>query len=201
MTVQYNSIDLSGFEFDAIIFDCDGTLADNMPLHFQAWKYAVEKNGASFILTPEMILKNAGKGMHEVIGILNREFGDHLEASKIAAAKDEYFEIHHMNVEPIPEVMEVVNRYKGKIPMSVASGSRTVSVKRTLEHLGIEGLFCPIVTVDDVEHGKPAPDMFLKAAGGMGVAPERCIVFEDGELGIQAAKACGMAWIRVESRL
>ena len=193
--------DLSDYRFDAIVFDCDGTLADNMPLHYEAWKYGLEKNGASFEVTPQMILSNAGKGIHDIVGIFNREYGDHLDAGQVALTKDEYFEMHHHAIEPIPEVMEVVNLYKGKVPMAVASGSRSKSVMRTLTHLGIAELFYPIVSVDDVKHGKPAPDMFLMAAEEMGIEPDRCLVFEDGELGIQAAEACGMPWIRVESRL
>jgi len=193
--------DLTTHPFKAIIFDCDGTLADNMPLHYAAWEYALQQNGATMKLTPDLILQHAGKGILDIVPIFNETYGQQLVPERVAEAKDEYFEQHHETIKPIPEVMEVVLRYRGSVPMAVASGSRTKSVRRTLKHLGIMDWFEPIISVDDVASGKPAPDMFLLAANQMGVTPGDCVVFEDGELGIQAAEACGMKWYRVKSRL
>jgi HAD superfamily hydrolase (TIGR01509 family) len=192
---------LNDVDFDAIIFDCDGTIADNMPLHFEAWAYSLKINGAKFSLTKKMILDNAGKGIREIVQIFNKQFSDTLVPEEVAAEKDKYFDTHRHKIKLIPEIAKVIETYRGKCPMAVASGSRTSSVNRTLDGLGIRDWFDPIVTVDDVARGKPAPDMFLLAAEKMGVAPERCVVFEDGDLGIQAAASCNMPYFRVRSRL
>ena len=87
-----------------------------------------------------------------------------------------------------------------RIPVSVASGGPRDIVRHTLELMRLQDLFPVVVTPEDVVHGKPAPDMFLLAAQKMGVAPARCLVFEDAEPGIQAAEAAGMKWVHVESR-
>lgn len=193
--------DLSKTDYQAIIFDCDGTIADNMPLHFAAWSQALQLNGAKFELTPDMILSRAGMGLSEIVAEFNLKFDQSLIPEKIAHAKDDYFYSRLEQIEAIPEVLDVFHSHKGKIPMAVASGSRRKSVRRTLNQLGLYESFDAIVTVDDVKQGKPSPDMFLLAAERMGISPEQCIVFEDGELGIQAAEACGMHWYRVKSRL
>ncbi len=96
----------------------------------------------------------------------------------------------------IKPVVDFARKLHGRAPLSVASGGPRPVVVRTLELMGIAGLFPVVVTPEDVTHGKPAPDMFLLAAQRMGVAPERCLVFEDAEPGVQAAVAAGMKWVR-----
>jgi HAD superfamily hydrolase (TIGR01509 family) len=119
-----------------------------------------------------------------------------VEASKLA-----WFLAHHHKIKPVQAVVDIALAHAGRKPMAVASGSDAEIVVQGLQAIGILELFQTIITPVDVARGKPAPDMFLLAANRMGVAPERCLVFEDGLLGIQAAEAAGMASVFVPTVL
>ena len=100
-------------------------------------------------------------------------------------------------LELISPVVDFARNVSRTHPVAVASGGTRDVVRSTLAKTGLAPLFAVVVTADDVEHGKPAPDMFLLAAKFMGVEPAHCLVFEDGEPGIQAAKAAGMYCVAV----
>ncbi len=99
-------------------------------------------------------------------------------------------------MQPIREVVEFVHSL-GDAPKAIATGSAMPGASRTLAAAGLSGLFDVILTPDEVEHGKPAPDMFLKAAELLGASPDRCVVFEDAEPGMKAAAAAGMDCVHV----
>jgi HAD superfamily hydrolase (TIGR01509 family) len=94
-------------------------------------------------------------------------------------------------------VLAEIHAKHGDIPFAVVSGSTRESVTKSLTALGILDLFETLVCAGDYAHGKPAPEPFLLAASRLGVAPEKCLVFEDAEAGIQSAIAAGMAWVRI----
>ena len=94
-------------------------------------------------------------------------------------------------------MVAIARREKGKRKLAVASGGWKRVVKESLTLVGVEDLFDAIVGADDVEKGKPEPDVFLKAAEKIGVLPGNCLVYEDGDLGIEAAKRAGMEVIDV----
>ena len=104
---------------------------------------------------------------------------------------------HRDELQAIPAVLELVLAQHGRIPMAVVSGSRRASVVGSLTALAILQKFDTLVCAEDYQHGKPAPDCFLLAAERLGVPPASCLVFEDTDLGIQAATAAGMASVRV----
>jgi HAD superfamily hydrolase (TIGR01549 family) len=179
-------------DFAAFIFDCDGTLADSMPLYHRAWRAALAAHGATFDFHWELFMSRAGVSTLLTVEGLNREFGTSLDAASIQARQHaEYVQIIDQ-VRPIEAVVDVARRYAGVIPMSVASGGTRELVERTLELIGVRALFSHVLVAGDVPRGKPDPDIFLLAAERMGVAPERCLVFEDGEPGLVAAKRAGM---------
>ncbi len=184
-------------EFGGYIFDCDGTLADSMPLHYRAWQTALKEHGAEF---PEALFYELGGTPTEmVVTILNERHGHAMPPKQTAAFKESlYLEMLH-EVQPIAAVVEFARRYAGRVPIAVASGGHRGIVSRTLQALGIEELFDAIVGAEDYLHGKPAPDPFLEAARQLGVEPEKCLVFEDTQLGIEAAVAAGMQWVHVVS--
>ena len=194
-------INLSNYSFKALIFDCDGTIADTMPLHYLSWVYAFNKNRARFPFSKQDLMSMAGVGLHDTIEYLNKKHAEFLDPITVAADKERYYVEHLEQVGIIPEVGEVIRDYEGKLPMAVASGSHRETVIKTLDRIGLTSKFDAIVTQDDVKNGKPAPDLFLLAAEKMGVEPTDCIVFEDSELGIQAAKTAGMSSVKIESRL
>jgi beta-phosphoglucomutase-like phosphatase (HAD superfamily) len=188
-------------EYSAFIFDCDGTLADSMPLHQRAWVAALRKYGATFDFGWELFMSRAGKSIERTVSELNSEFGLALDPVLVSAAQRAEYDALALGVKPIDEVVRYAReRAQAGCPVSVASGGDAITVSRTLRTIGAAELFPIVVTVEDVEHGKPAPDLFLLAAKRMGVAPAQCLVFEDSLLGITAAERAGMGAVLVASR-
>jgi beta-phosphoglucomutase-like phosphatase (HAD superfamily) len=188
-------------EYSAFIFDCDGTLADSMPLHQRAWVTALRKYGATFDFGWELFMSRAGKSIERTVAELNAEFGLTLDPASVSAAQRAEYDVLALGVKPIESVLQYAReRAQAGCPVSVASGGDAVTVARTLRTIGAADLFPIVVTVEDVEHGKPAPDLFLLAAQRMGVAAEQCLVFEDSLLGITAAERAGMGAVLVASR-
>jgi HAD superfamily hydrolase (TIGR01509 family) len=185
-------------EFDAFIFDCDGTLADSMPLYHRAWRTALARSGATFDFSWDLFVSRAGMTTMLTVEGLNSQFGTRLDAATIESHQHAEYALLVDEVKPIDAVVKLAREYAGRLPMSVASGGTRVLVERTLAVLGIRELFDHVLVASDVPRGKPEPDLFLLAAKKMGVAPERCLVFEDGEPGIVAAHRAGMQVVRVE---
>ena len=201
-----NSVDAHAFtlparEFKGYIFDCDGTLADSMPLHFQAWRAAFAEYEAPFAFSWELFMRRAGKTLELTVDELNREFGSALDPDLVAAAQRKSYDALLPSVGPIAPVVELLRRVASAFPVAVASGGDLPTVRTTLRTLGVLELLPVIVTAADVARGKPAPDMFLLAAERIGVAPQDCVVFEDSLLGIEAAEAAGMGAVLVRRLL
>ncbi len=178
-----------------LIFDCDGTLADTMPLHYQAWEAAMQHHGAEF---PEALFwEFAGIPTDRIIELLNERHGWSVPVAEAAELKEKkYLELID-KVRPIEPVTDVVKQYAGKLPMAVATGGTRAIVTRTLAAVNLLEQFQAIVTADDVLHGKPAPDIFIESARRLGVPPALCLVFEDADLGVQAARAADMRVIDI----
>lgn len=193
-------LDIPPGDFDAYIFDCDGTLIDSMPLHLEAWRAALALHGfPREKFTLEMHHRSAGMPGPAIVRMLNEEFGVNLPPEQVEADKLKWYLENHRNVQPVEPVVAFAKSQAGRKPMAVASGSDRKVVLAGLEALGILPLFQTIITPADVERGKPAPDMFLLAAKRLGVKPEKCLVFEDGHLGVRAAEAAGMQCVFVPS--
>jgi beta-phosphoglucomutase family hydrolase len=182
-------------DFAAYIFDCDGTLADTMPLHYQAWCAALREYQAEF---PEALFYELGGVPTErIIEILNERHGHNLPVREAYERKEALFRALIPQVTPIEPVVELVHQFYGEFPLAVASGGTRDIVTRTLAGLGLLEKFQAIVTAEDYRQGKPAPDPFLEAARQLGVPPARCLVFEDTSTGIAAAQAAGMKYVLV----
>ncbi len=189
-------IQLPEGQFDAYIFDCDGTLADTMPLHYQAWCAALKDHQCDF---PEALFYELGGVPTErIVEVLNERHGYSLPVHETATYKDQLFIQMIPQTMPIKPVVELVDEFHGLKPLAVASGGKREIVRKTLDALGILGKFQAIVTVEDYRHGKPAPDPFLEAARQLGIAPEKCLVFEDTTAGIASARAANMPWVLVQ---
>ena len=190
-------LDIPPSEFAAYIFDCDGTLADTMPLHYQAWVKALRPLGADF---PETLFYSMG-GMPaaKVVAFLNDQQGLTMPADELADYKESLFAELIPLVQPIRPVVEFMLGMSGRYPLAVASGGQKPLVVATLEALGIREHFQAVVTYEDVKRGKPAPDTYLEAARQLGVEASRCLVFEDTPLGIESAAAAGMQSVLVAS--
>ncbi len=181
--------------FQGLIFDCDGTIVDTMPVHYLAWTKAMKDAKLQF---PEARFYSfAGAPTVTIIQILAREQGITVDAEHIAHLKEQYYVESLENLEPIHSVVAIARREKGKRKLAVASGGWKRVVKHTLTVVGVEDFFEAIVGADDVTHGKPAPDVFLKAAELIRLPPAACLVYEDGDMGIEAAHHAGMEVIDV----
>jgi beta-phosphoglucomutase family hydrolase len=181
--------------FRAYLFDCDGTIVDSMPLHYIAWKTAFSEWNCPF---PEDLFYSwGGKPTREIVATLNKMHGLTMPVEALAEHKEELYFKLLPELKAVPEVMEIIEAEHGRIPFAVVSGGRRESVVRSLTALHLLDKFDTIVGAEDYVNSKPAPDAFLVAAARLGVAPENCLVFEDTDLGIQAATAAGMASVRV----
>lgn len=185
--------------YEGYIFDCDGTLADTMPLHYESWLHALKRAGASFEFSWELFLSRAGMSLENTVLELNRQFQMEMNPVLVASAQREVYELAIDGVSAIDAVVDLAREAQKNRRVSVASGSRRQHVERTLTAIGVRELFDVIVTPADVERGKPAPDMFLLAAERMNVTPSRCLVIEDSELGVIAAERAGMHALYLES--
>jgi len=193
------TIPSSGYE--AVIFDCDGTLVDSMPAHFEAWCDALELYGAKGIFKEDVFMAMGGRPTRDIVVELNDEYDLHLDPESVAEAKREAFLKRLDSVELIDEVADFVKSLRGKMPLAVASGGSRMVIEKTLRQVGVSDWFDEVVTADDVEEGKPSPDIFLKAADLLGVEPSKCLVLEDAPAGILAAQRAGMQWVAVPSPL
>lgn len=174
----------------ALIFDLDGTLADTMPVHFWAYKNLLKTYGINF--SPELFATLAGIPAVGTIEKLNQLFGTNMNATEVGHLKEaEYEKIMH-KMKAIDPVVELVKQYHSKLPMAIGTGGYKRLAWKTVEILGLRKYFDILVSADDISHAKPHPETFLKCAQKLGVAPGFCQVFEDGQPGMQAAKAAGM---------
>lgn len=184
--------------YGAYIFDCDGTLAHSMPLHLRAWNAGLAKAGAPFRLDKASFMSVAGMALRQTVEHWNEAHQLQIDPDTVIKEKNAYFTAQMKDILPLePTVAFARELHQAGIPLAVASGGTREDVRETLEIIGVSDLFQTVVTSDDVERGKPAPDLFLKAAQNLSIEPTLCCVLEDSELGIEAAKACGMAWIRI----
>jgi len=181
-----------------LIFDCDGTLADTMPIHFRAWTTMLEPHALAF--SEEHFFEYAGMPSVSIIGVLANAQGRTFEMSVVETmvADKEALYVEMLDaVRPIVSVLDVAARYRGVLPMAVASGGEGWVVRRTLATIGAEDWFDAIVGAEDTERHKPEPDVFLEAARRLGVEPRSCVVFEDSDLGLLAAVRAGMRGIDI----
>jgi HAD superfamily hydrolase (TIGR01509 family) len=181
--------------FRAYLFDCDGTIADSMPLHYNAWKKALAEWNCNY--DERLFYAWGGKPVRQIIADLNKMYRLHMPVDTVAKRKESFYLEQLTQLKAIPIVVEHIHAQHGHIPMAVVSGSRRDSVVGSLTFLGLLDKFDTLVCAEDYEHGKPAPDCFLLAAERLDVPAGACLVFEDTDLGIEAATAAGMAFVRV----
>ncbi|HEX7599350.1 MAG TPA: HAD-IA family hydrolase [Polyangia bacterium] len=179
----------------ALIFDCDGTLADTMPAHYEAWQEVLRPHGIRF--PEERFYSMGGMPTDKIVIELSGESGKAVDVDALVLDKALAFEQKMGDVRPIPEVVEVARANRGKLPMAVASGGTRRMVEMTLAQIGVLDWFPVVVTAEDTLRHKPEPDVFLEAARRLGVAPTDCTVYEDTDLGLEAARRAGMHGVDV----
>ena len=183
--------------FRAYLFDCDGTIADSMPLHYIAWTRALGEWNCAF--DEELFYAWGGKPVAKIVTDLNAMQGLAMPVEIVAARKEGLYHELLPQLKAVPEVLAVIEAEYGRIPFGVVSGSGRVSIEKSLTVLGLLDRFEVLVGAEDYKRSKPAPDAYLLGAEKLGVAPKDCLVFEDTALGIESATAAGMASVLVPS--
>lgn len=181
--------------FDAYLFDCDGTIVDSMPAHLVAWQAALAEHGGTF--EEELFYAWGGRPTAEIVAALNARDGLAMPIDAVIARKEALYFERLDALRGVPDVLEVIAAHHGRLPFAVVSGSARDSVVASLTALGLLDRFATLVCAGDYARSKPFPEPFLVAAERLGVAPARCLVFEDTEMGVRSAEAAGMAWVRV----
>jgi HAD superfamily hydrolase (TIGR01509 family) len=180
---------------EALIFDCDGTLTDSMFAHFSAWRDALLPQG--MLLDEQSFYYHSGIPSSRVIPLLAQKQGLTVDFKRALALKEELFIANLSLLTPIEPVVNIARQHRGKLQMAVASGGTRTLVHLQLRQLNIMDWFQAVVTCEDTERHKPDPDVFLEAARLLGVAPQACRVYEDGEPGIEAAGRAGMECVDI----
>ncbi|MFD0794795.1 HAD family hydrolase [Mucilaginibacter litoreus] len=188
---------LSTGDFKAFLYDCDGTLADNMGAHKQSYIRVAADEGV--VIEGDIIDEFAGLPILNVIGEINKRYNTNFDPVKFTAKKHQiFFNEFIEQTQPIDYVVNHLINHAGKVRIGVVSGGSRNSVEKTLKVLGIDHLVEVLVCAGETPNGKPYADPFLAAAEKLGVEPQHCLVFEDGEPGVQAAIAAGMQWVRID---
>ena len=179
----------------ALIFDCDGTLVDSMPLHWRAWDIVCKRNGIEF--SEKRHYAMGGIPSAKILQMLKDEQGLDFDPAEVSRQKEEAYIPLMPEAKLIEPIAAIARASQGNVPMAVATGGRTKYIRPLLEGLEILDWFGAVVTADDVENHKPAPDTFLKAAALLGVPAEECRAYEDTDIGLQAILAAGMESVDV----
>jgi beta-phosphoglucomutase family hydrolase len=179
----------------ASIFDLDGTLADSMPVHYRAWVEVAAQLGFDF--PEERFYSLGGVPTQKIARILMLEQGLDIDPLEVTRHKEQAFLRRFNEVVPIAPVLEIARQCRDDGPIAIGSGGSRAMVERTLHQIGIFDWFAVIVTADDTTHHKPNPDVFLEAARRLNVDATTCVVYEDTDLGLEAARRAGMRGIDV----
>jgi HAD superfamily hydrolase (TIGR01509 family) len=181
----------------ALIFDCDGTLADTMPAHYHAWIEILQPFGVSF--PEDRFYAMGGMPTGAILEKLLGEKGRTADVALLTHQKEQAFIRRMGAIRPIEKVVEIARQGRGRLPMAVASGGHRHMVEKTLRQIGILDWFPVIVAAEDTTRHKPEPDVFLEAARRLGAEPGECTVYEDTDLGLEAARRAGMRWVDVRT--
>ena len=184
-------------DYTAILFDCDGTLADTMPAHYRAWLHVTKHHGILF--DENRFYALGGRPTRDILATLANEASIEIDLDHASEMKESAFLEQVKYVKAIDPVIAALRRAHGHVPVAVVTGGYRDVCEKILLQVGIREFFDCIVASEDTNRHKPDPDPFLEAARRLGVAPEGCLVWEDSDLGIEAARQAGMSWIDVRS--
>ena len=181
-------------KFGAYLFDCDGTLADTMPLHYEAWKQAVIEHGANFDYSVELFYSMAGMSVQDTITRLNEMFKTDLDPNEVGETKNALYSERLQFVKPIQGVVDFcLDCLSSTAKVAVVSGSSRKEVEATLEIIGLGGKIETTVCQGETELGKPHPQPFTYAANLLSTPYEDCLVLEDSAICIEGVKSEGMS--------
>ncbi|WP_370516987.1 HAD family hydrolase [Micromonospora sp. HM134] len=182
-------------DFRAYLFDCDGTIVDSMPVHHLAWRAALDEWGCD--LPEDLFYAWGGRPVADIVVDLNARHGLAMPVDVVARRREDAYQSFLPQLTAVPGVLAHIERAHRQVPFAVVSGSTRESVTASLTALDLLDRFDVLVCAEDYARAKPNPECYLLAARLLDVPPERCLVFEDTDLGVAAATAAGMASVRV----
>jgi beta-phosphoglucomutase family hydrolase len=176
----------------AVLFDMDGVIAETEHVHIEAEKQTMLRHGVQ--ITEDELHRYTGTTARQMFTELIAKYRIDTTFEEIFNEKEQImFKLLEMDTQPVKGVIELLHKLIEKhVKLAVASSSHRRLVQYVLRKFEITGLFDSIITAEDVAHGKPDPEIFLKSAERLKVSPAQCLVVEDAELGVEAAKAAGM---------
>ena len=177
----------------AVLWDLDGTLADSRDYHWRAWKEAMGAEG--LLVTEAQFLSSFGQRNDAILGAWLGPDAEPERIRRIGERKEAFYRdlVRREGIEPLPGAAEWVRSlHEEGWRQAIASSAPRLNVEVMREALGFEGIIDTLVAAEDVAEGKPDPEVFLRAAHRLGVPPDRCVVVEDAEAGIEAARRGGM---------
>ena len=178
-------------EYDGLIFDMDGTGIDTMPRHAKAWEMVGQHFGYPF--DGNLLYEMGGAPVKDIaLEMMKRHAMPLDKLDDVIELKREYGKQLIMKHATLLPAADVVRHFYNKKPLALGTGSYRPIAQILLDKFDFEKYFSAIVTAEDIQHHKPAPDTFLRCAELIQVKPQRCLVFEDGDLGIQAGLNAGM---------
>ncbi|HDZ8829035.1 HAD family hydrolase [Aeromonas dhakensis] len=182
-------------QYDALIFDMDGTLVDSMPRHLDAWEATSAEFGLPF--DRAQLNEYGGIPTRKIVAILAEQHGLTIDVEAFTRRKVALYMEHIQQVSVFPAMWELIRRCHGKVPMGIGTGSPRNQAESILKSTGLDAYIQVVVSADDVVNHKPHPDTFLQVAEQLGANPANCLVFEDTQIGLQAGRAAGMETVLV----
>ncbi|MBS1752249.1 MAG: HAD family phosphatase [Bacteroidetes bacterium] len=181
-------------EINAVIFDMNGTMIDDMAFHVTAWSDILNNDLHAGLSEAEVRKQMYGKNGEVLDRIFGKGHFNQEESDRLSIEKEKRYQLVYKPHLKLIEGLQVYLRYLQSIEIPVAMGTAAIpfNIDFVLDNLHIRNYFSVIVSADDVQHSKPDPETFLKAASLMNIAPEHCVVFEDAPKGVEAAERAGM---------
>lgn len=183
-------------DYQALIFDLDGTLLNSMPQHNKAWMDTFSENGVS--INEKFLMETAGLASSRIVSIVNERFNKKLDPKAVSEQKREKYLSTIEQVEVVQPLLDIVQKYYKKVPLGVITGGSHAVVDMLLPKLNLAHYFDVIICADDTKLGKDSKEPYELMASMLKLDISKCLFFDDGDVGLVGAQSAGMDVIHVD---